>query len=68
MPAFGGAVAGVPRPPRRAALPAADALSALANLGFRPAEAARAVADAQAEAGNAPVDELLRLALRRAGR
>lgn len=43
-----------------------DALSALANLGFRPAEAARAVAEAQAEVGeNAPFNDLVRVALKR---
>ena len=32
----------------------ADALSALANLGFRPMDASRAVAEAVAEVGEAP--------------
>jgi Holliday junction DNA helicase RuvA len=48
---------------------AADALSALANLGFRPAEAAAAVAAAVDELGeNANLDALVRLALRKAAR
>jgi len=69
VPAFGGVVAGVaaPAPPR--GTPAADALSALANLGFRPAEAARAVGEAVGELGEgAAVDALIALALRRSGR
>ncbi|MBB6228668.1 Holliday junction DNA helicase RuvA [Polymorphobacter multimanifer] len=44
----------------------ADALTALAGLGFRPMEASRAVAEAQAELGDAAdVSALLRLALRK---
>ncbi|WP_188946425.1 Holliday junction branch migration protein RuvA [Polymorphobacter multimanifer] len=44
----------------------ADALTALAALGFRPLEASRAVADAQPELGDAAdVSALLRLALRK---
>lgn len=47
----------------------ADALSALAGLGFKPMEASRAVADAQAELGdNASVGELIRVALRKSAR
>ncbi len=69
VPAFGGAVAGVPAPAPPRGTPAADALSALANLGFRPAEAARAVAEAQAELGPAAaVDALIAAALRRSAR
>ncbi len=50
-----------------AAGPAADAVSALLNLGFRPAEAAGAVAAAEAELGEgAGLDALVRLALRKA--
>jgi len=46
-----------------------DALSALANLGFRPAEAAAAVARAEAELGpEASLDALVREALRKAAR
>lgn len=47
----------------------ADALSALLNLGFRPAEASAAVAAAAEEIGPAAsLDALVRLALRKAGR
>jgi Holliday junction DNA helicase RuvA len=46
---------------------AADAVSALVNLGFRPAEAGAAVAAAEAELGEgASLDALVRLALKRA--
>ena len=49
--------------------PAADALSALANLGFKPAEASAAVAAAHEELGpDATLDALVRLALRKAGK
>jgi Holliday junction DNA helicase RuvA len=48
---------------------AQDALSALANLGFRPSEAAAAVARAEAEVGSeASLDTLVRLALKKAAR
>ncbi|MDX3883025.1 MAG: Holliday junction branch migration protein RuvA [Sphingomonas sp.] len=48
---------------------AGDALSALANLGFRPAEANAAVAAAEEELGpGATLDALVRLALRKAAR
>ena len=48
---------------------AADAVSALANLGFRPAEASAAVAAAVDELGDgAGLDALVRLALRKASR
>jgi holliday junction DNA helicase RuvA len=48
---------------------AADALSALGNLGFKPAEASAAVNAAQDELGpDAGLDALVRLALRKAGR
>lgn len=48
---------------------AADAVSALANLGFRPAEAAAAVKAAEDELGGAAtLDALVRLALRKASR
>ncbi len=47
----------------------ADALSALQNLGFRPAEASAAVAAAEAELGeDATLDTLVRLALRKAAK
>lgn len=46
---------------------AADALSALQNLGFKPYEASTAVASAEAELGDdASLDALVRLALRKA--
>jgi Holliday junction DNA helicase RuvA len=52
-----------------AAGPAREATAALEALGFRPAEAARAVAEAEPEAGEgAPVELLVRLALRKAAR
>ncbi|QUT07082.1 Holliday junction branch migration protein RuvA [Sphingobium phenoxybenzoativorans] len=47
----------------------ADAVSALQNLGFKPAEASAAVAAAEAEAGDgATLDALVRLALRKAAK
>ena len=56
-----------------AAMPAGgaanDAVSALTNLGFRPAEANAAVAAANDELGNgATLDALVRLALKKAAR
>jgi Holliday junction DNA helicase RuvA len=48
---------------------ASDALSALANLGFRPAEASAAVNAAQDELGpEASLDALVRLALKKAAK
>ncbi len=48
---------------------AADALSALASLGFKPAEAGSAVAAAERELGDsATLDALIRLALKKAAR
>ena len=45
----------------------ADAVSALHNLGFKPAVASAAVAHAQAELGeDAPLGDLVRIALRKA--
>ena len=56
--------AGAPTPRAGAA---ADAISALANLGFKPAEASAAVAAANEELGPvASLDALVRLALRKA--
>jgi Holliday junction DNA helicase RuvA len=47
----------------------ADAVSALLNLGFRPAEASSAVAAAEEELGSgATLDALVRLALRKAAK
>jgi Holliday junction DNA helicase RuvA len=64
-PALAGA-AGAPTPRGG---PAADALSALANLGFKPAEASAAVHAANEELGpDASLDALVRLALRKAAK
>ena len=53
--------------PRQGA--AADAMSALGNLGFKPAEASSAVAAANEELGpDASLDALVRLALRKAAK
>ena len=53
--------------PRQGA--AADAMSALGNLGFKPAEASAAVAAANEELGpDASLDALVRLALRKAAK
>ena len=47
----------------------ADTLSALANLGFRPMDASRAVAEAVSELGeDAAVGDLLRVALKKSAR
>jgi Holliday junction DNA helicase RuvA len=47
----------------------ADAVSALLNLGFKPAEASRAVAAAQGELGEAAsLDALVRTALKKAAK
>ena len=43
----------------------AEAMSALANLGYAPTEAARAVAEAAREAPDAPTATLIRAALKR---
>jgi Holliday junction DNA helicase RuvA len=62
-----GSVAPLPVGSTRADI--ADALTALAGLGFKPMEASRAVAEAQAELGDgAGVSELIRVALRRSAR
>ena len=59
--------AAVPSPVPLAGSTSADAVSALQNLGFKPAIAASAVAHAQAELGEgASEGELIRLALKRA--
>jgi Holliday junction DNA helicase RuvA len=64
-PALAGAAGSAP--PRGGA--AQDALSALANLGFKPAEASAAVAAAAEELGtDAGLDALVRLALRKAAK
>jgi Holliday junction DNA helicase RuvA len=60
-------LAGAAPAPRAGA--ASDALSALANLGFKPAEASAAVNAAQDELGpDAGLDALVRLALRKAAK
>ncbi len=66
----GGVVIGVgPASPAPAGSAGADAVSALLNLGFRPAEAASAVASAEEELGvGTTLDALVRLALRKASR
>jgi Holliday junction DNA helicase RuvA len=67
-------VGGIALGPAAGGLPAAagagsDAVSALLNLGFRPAEAASAVAAAEEELGAAAtLDALVRLALRKAAK
>jgi len=62
-PALGGAA-----PPSRGSA-AADALSALANLGFRPGDASAAVNAAHDELGpDATLDSLVRLALKKAAK
>lgn len=56
-----------PSPPARAPKPSQavpDAMSALANLGYAPSDAARAVAEAQANAPDADTPALIRAALR----
>jgi Holliday junction DNA helicase RuvA len=62
-----GGLAGTAPAPRGAA--AADALSALGNLGFKPADASAAVNAAQDELGaDATLDALVRLALKKAAK
>ena len=62
-----GSESGIAAP--RAGSLSADAASALANLGFRPAEALAAVAKAEAELGpGATLDALVRVALKKAAR
>jgi Holliday junction resolvasome RuvABC DNA-binding subunit len=43
-------------------------VSALINLGYKPAQAERAVAEARREQPDAPFQELLRLSLNRLSR
>ena len=64
----GGGVAGVPLAAvSQAGATSADAVSALENLGFKPAVAARAVALAQGELGEGESEgDLIRVALKRA--
>lgn len=63
--ALPGSAPGIAAAPKGGA--SADAISALENLGFKPATATRAVADALAELGEgAGESDLIRVALRRA--
>jgi Holliday junction DNA helicase RuvA len=65
----GGIVLGTAAPVVPAGSHGADAVSALINLGFRPAEASSAVAKAEAELGpEATLDALVRAALKKAAR
>ncbi|MBW7921561.1 MAG: Holliday junction branch migration protein RuvA [Rubellimicrobium sp.] len=54
-----------PAAPDPAATAAADALSALVNLGWGPSDAAAAVAEAQGAAPDIPTPDLIRAALKR---
>ena len=64
LPGGGGAGTVISKPPHGAS---ADAVSALENLGFKPAIAAQAVARAHAELGEgASEGDLIRVALKRA--
>ena len=66
VPAVAAATSAIAAP---ASSSAADAISALVNLGFREAEAARAVAEAERDVGTAlPAAALIREALKRASR
>lgn len=63
------AVSGLAGAPAPRGGPAADALSALANLGFKPAEASAAVNAAHEELGpEVTLDALVRLALKKAAK
>jgi len=65
----GGVALGSPGAPAAPGSASADAVSALGNLGFRPAEASAAVAKAEADLGpGATLDALVRLALKKAAR
>ena len=65
----GGVALGPGAPAPAAGSLGADAVSALVNLGFRPAEAASAVGKAEAELGaGATLDALVRTALKKASR
>lgn len=65
----GGIALGAGAAPIPAAGASADAVSALLNLGFKPAEAGNAVAAASDELGpGATLDALVRLALRKAAK
>ncbi|QDZ08415.1 Holliday junction branch migration protein RuvA [Sphingomonas panacisoli] len=65
----GGVIPGTVTPVAAASGAASDAVSALLNLGFRPAEANAAVGAAEEELGaGASLDALVRLALRKAAK
>jgi len=65
----GGVIPGTVTPASAASGAASDAVSALLNLGFRPAEANAAVGAAAEELGaSAGLDALVRLALRKAAK
>ena len=65
----GGVIPGTVTPVAAAGGAASDAVSALLNLGFRPAEANAAVGAAEEELGaGASLDALVRLALRKAAK
>jgi Holliday junction DNA helicase RuvA len=65
----GGVIPGSVTPVAAATSAASDAVSALLNLGFRPAEANAAVGAAEEELGTgASLDALVRLALRKAAK
>ncbi|MBS0478393.1 MAG: Holliday junction branch migration protein RuvA [Proteobacteria bacterium] len=65
----GGVIPGTVTPVAAASGTAADAVSALLNLGFRPAEANAAVGAAEEELGaGSGLDALVRLALRKAAK
>jgi Holliday junction DNA helicase RuvA len=65
----GGIALGAAAAPALAGSHAADAVSALQNLGFKPGEATAAVAKAEEELGDgAGLDALVRLALKKAAR
>lgn len=67
--AAGGVAVGVPGTVAAPKGASADAVSALLNLGFRPAEASAAVAAAEEELGTgAGLDALVRLALKKAAK
>lgn len=66
---FAGLTGTAPATAPAAGSASAEAMSALANLGYRPAEAARAVAEAERALGEgAPLGDLIREALKRASR
>jgi Holliday junction DNA helicase RuvA len=59
-----GAMRGAPAATPAAGKPQGAVVSALVNLGYRPAEAERAATQAEAADANAPVEKLLKAALR----